>query len=447
MLARAGVPHPATAHVPRRRRPRSIVPPYVVKPRFGSWGRDVFRCESDAELERLLAVAGGRPWFRALGAVVQELVGAGGRDLRLVVAGGAVVGAIERVAQPGEWRTNVALGASAAVSPRRRRRGSWPSAPPRRSVLDLAGVDLLIGLPRRVRRPRGQRRGRLHARVRRRTATSSPPRSARSSRPRRPPGSPPSRRVPRRQWRAGGAPRPRPARGMGAEGDRGREDVQPEDPDRGEHEARQREAGAALRRGGDDLRARDGDVRGREPPRQDVPDREERDDDEREPVGVAGRRQPRLHAPSGSRARAAAGRGRARRRRSGCAPSGCAGASSRAPALDEVVRDRARTNRVRQPARSSSAAERTSSPDGPSPEAADRVERLAPVRARAERGGIEAEPVLRAPRSRAGAPRSRRRRSGRSGSPPRWQARGSPPSRRPGSANASTSRRSHSGRG
>jgi RimK family alpha-L-glutamate ligase len=112
LLLRAGLPHPRT----RLLSPGGTLPelrlPVVVKPRFGSWGRDVVRCDDADQLRSHVRELETRPWFRAHGAIVQEFVPTGGSDLRIVVAGGVVVGAIERVAAPGEWRTNVALGAS-----------------------------------------------------------------------------------------------------------------------------------------------------------------------------------------------------------------------------------------------------------------------------------------------------------------------------------------------
>ena len=143
LLARAGVPHPRTAHLrPRGERP-DLGLPVVIKPRFGSWGVDVFRCETEAELERAFGEVRARPWFRRHGALVQELVPPAGYDLRLLVAGGAVVGAVRRVAAPGEWRTNVSLGGS-----RRRARPSASAAALGIAAAaaigaDLVGIDLL----------------------------------------------------------------------------------------------------------------------------------------------------------------------------------------------------------------------------------------------------------------------------------------------------------------
>jgi [lysine-biosynthesis-protein LysW]--L-2-aminoadipate ligase len=108
----SGIPHPQTELIDVGAAPPPFGPPYVVKPRFGSWGRDVVMCENRRQLKRTLARLSIRPWFRANGALVQELVPAARRDLRLVVAGGQVVGAIARVAPAGEWRTNIALGGS-----------------------------------------------------------------------------------------------------------------------------------------------------------------------------------------------------------------------------------------------------------------------------------------------------------------------------------------------
>lgn len=110
LLEHAGVAQPWTTHVSSDEELRGLDLPFVVKPRFGSWGRDVMRCRNRQELEGCLDVLRGRPWYRRHGAIVQELLPGGGRDVRLLVAGGGVVGAVDRTAGRGEWRTNVSLG-------------------------------------------------------------------------------------------------------------------------------------------------------------------------------------------------------------------------------------------------------------------------------------------------------------------------------------------------
>lgn len=142
-LLRAGLPHPWTVHVPAGEAPPAVDTPVVLKPRFGSWGADVVRCDTQRELRRELARLSGRPWFRAHGVLVQELLPPPGADLRILVACGEVVGAISRRAAPGEWRTNVALGATrvpTVPSPDARR---LPAAAAAAIGADLVGVDLL----------------------------------------------------------------------------------------------------------------------------------------------------------------------------------------------------------------------------------------------------------------------------------------------------------------
>jgi RimK family alpha-L-glutamate ligase len=142
-LRLAGLPHPHTSLIAEGLPAQAPELPLVLKPRFGSWGRDVVRCETRDELDAALERAAFRGWFREHGALAQELVPPVGWDLRLVVAGGCIVGAARRSAAPGEWRTNVSLGGR-----------SEPMAPPplARTLAiaaaaairaDLVGVDLL----------------------------------------------------------------------------------------------------------------------------------------------------------------------------------------------------------------------------------------------------------------------------------------------------------------
>jgi RimK family alpha-L-glutamate ligase len=143
VLQRAALPHPRT----RILHPGGHVPdwegPVVVKPRFGSWGRDVELCGDEITYRRHLRGLEHRLWFQRHGAIVQELVPPAGFDLRIVVAGGVAVGAISRVAAPGEWRTNVALGGTrVAVAPPAEALDLAVRAA-RGAGADLIGVDLL----------------------------------------------------------------------------------------------------------------------------------------------------------------------------------------------------------------------------------------------------------------------------------------------------------------
>ncbi|NUR76500.1 MAG: hypothetical protein HOQ28_09480, partial [Thermoleophilia bacterium] len=87
-LYAAGVSHPYTVHVAPWLPLPELEPPLVLKPRFGSWGQDVVRCDDGDALERALAELSTRTWFEATGALAQKLVAPRGFDLRLVVARG-----------------------------------------------------------------------------------------------------------------------------------------------------------------------------------------------------------------------------------------------------------------------------------------------------------------------------------------------------------------------
>lgn len=110
LLDAEGVPHPRTVHLASADEVLRTELPCVLKPRFGSWGRCVFRCEERRDLARALESIRELPWFRRQGVLAQELLPETHEDLRVVIARGTVVGAALRVAAPGEWRTNVSLG-------------------------------------------------------------------------------------------------------------------------------------------------------------------------------------------------------------------------------------------------------------------------------------------------------------------------------------------------
>lgn len=142
LLSSGGVPHPRTRHVSHTI-PASLEPPLVLKPRFGSWGTDVYLCRTRAAARACLDELATRSWFQRQGVLVQELVPPLGRDLRIVVAAGQVVGAVERVAAAGEWRTNVALGGVRRPTRPPRAARQLALAAVALSGAHLVGVDLV----------------------------------------------------------------------------------------------------------------------------------------------------------------------------------------------------------------------------------------------------------------------------------------------------------------
>ena len=128
-LDTAGLPHPRTCRAEGGKTPGlDFGPPYVVKPRFGSWGQSVYLCETERALRRTLGQLRGWRWFERGGAVVQEYVPNDGIDFRLIVAGGKVTGAIKRRAAPGSGGPMSPWVPAAPVPCRASRRKPWPSA-------------------------------------------------------------------------------------------------------------------------------------------------------------------------------------------------------------------------------------------------------------------------------------------------------------------------------
>ena len=113
----------------------------VIKPLFGSMGHGLVRV-NDPDVAFRVARS-----LEAIRAVfyVQQAVDHGGRDVRAFVVGGQVIGAIERRAPAGDWRSNLARGGSArpvALSEELRQLALTAASA---VGADYAGVDLLPG--------------------------------------------------------------------------------------------------------------------------------------------------------------------------------------------------------------------------------------------------------------------------------------------------------------
>ncbi|MDG6914236.1 MAG: lysine biosynthesis protein LysX [Nitrososphaerota archaeon] len=116
-LSNAGVPTPRTllALTPEaaEQAAETIGYPLVLKPFTGSWGRMVTVVRDRATLDSLIEFKEelANPQEQHM-YYLQEYVNRPPRDVRAIVAGDSIVACVHRVAPPGEWRTNVARGAT-----------------------------------------------------------------------------------------------------------------------------------------------------------------------------------------------------------------------------------------------------------------------------------------------------------------------------------------------
>jgi RimK family alpha-L-glutamate ligase len=145
LLREAGLPTPETAVCERMAdamdtaRTMLAGGDVILKPIFGSMGHGLVRLtDPDAAFRVLRSLEQVRAVF-----YLQRAIDHGGRDIRVFVVGGRIVGAIERWAPDGDWRTNVARGASAQpfTLP-----AEWVPLALRAAAAvgaDYAGVDLL----------------------------------------------------------------------------------------------------------------------------------------------------------------------------------------------------------------------------------------------------------------------------------------------------------------
>jgi ribosomal protein S6--L-glutamate ligase len=144
LLARAGIATP-DVHVVQRRADAlaalQVLGTAVSKPMWGSLGDGIELLRDDAA---------GRRRVEALleeraALYLQRFVEHGGRDVRAFVVGGSVEAAMERIAPPGEFRTNVSIGAEPRAIDLPSEAEAMAVRAARALGLDWAGVDMAFG--------------------------------------------------------------------------------------------------------------------------------------------------------------------------------------------------------------------------------------------------------------------------------------------------------------
>lgn len=145
IFAKHGIPMPSTGFAHSPQNTKAVIDsvggaPLVVKLIEGMEGLGVVLTETKSAAVSVVNA------FKGLNAdiMVQEFIKeASGHDLRLYVVGGQVVAAMERIAQDGEFRANVALGATARPVKITKKEEKLAVKAAKVIGLDVAGVDIL----------------------------------------------------------------------------------------------------------------------------------------------------------------------------------------------------------------------------------------------------------------------------------------------------------------
>ena len=145
LLARAGIGLPVTGFARSTRDIKGVISlvggaPLVIKLLEGTQGIGVVLAETDKAAESVIEA------FRGLDAniLVQEFIKeAGGADIRCFVVGDRVVAAMMRKGAPGEFRSNLHRGGTAAVVRITPEERSTAVRAARTMGLNIAGVDIL----------------------------------------------------------------------------------------------------------------------------------------------------------------------------------------------------------------------------------------------------------------------------------------------------------------
>lgn len=145
VLQAAGLPTPRTALglTPRAALDalESIGYPALVKPLVGSWGRLVVRLPDRAAAQGVFEYVAALPGPQSHLGYVQELVDKPDRDIRAIMVGGELLGAVYRTG--GQWRTNVALGGRTRPCTPTPELTALSAGAAAAVGADIAGVDLI----------------------------------------------------------------------------------------------------------------------------------------------------------------------------------------------------------------------------------------------------------------------------------------------------------------